>query len=515
MESLKDRGILLWGCGERGEMAMTMFPWLPVRAAVDGDPTKQGKTWHGVEVISREAYLERYAELPVLVTPDRPEGVVSCLEAHGRHRFWLLRDLMQAREGAGFAIEAGRDEQDAIWAQQKWQLMAAIYEAQASRWHCIEKQYFELRFLHGKRKRHMGEILALLGKAKHPALTVRTATICAPFLELLNVPLTFVTFGDLPKETDLLIIHGLSMKDEILQAALQAEAREIPIIFTEDGFLRSIEPYDGELRFATSHAIQLDMGGLYIHADSPSLLEESMNSEKVPRNEEIRRVHQLVQKIRQERLTKYNHQQVTGARLGSLGREKVLVVDQVYGDKSIAYGWATDETFMEMYRKAVEENPDADIYVKAHPVPSKGHFGSVREGGRIHLLTEPMNPIELIEQMDKVYVCTSQLGFEAAFCGKEVHTFGMPFYAGWGFTVDAQPNPNRHRKRTVEEAFYFAYIVCTVYVSYKTHGICSIEQAIEELLELRNAYWRRNDGTGKKGWKDGDAAKSERAGAGL
>jgi len=255
--------------------------------------------------------------------------------------------------------------------------------------------------------------------------------------------------------------------------------------------MRSIEPGAGTLRYAAAHAIQLDMGGLAIHADSPSLLEDSMNSNRELDDEELTRARNIIQKLRRERLTKYNHQRLTGRQLGTPGREKVLVIDQVYGDKSITYGWATDDTFLEMYRKAVEENPDADIYVKAHPVPSKGHFASVKAQGRIHLLTEPMNPIELAMQMDKVYVCTSQLGFEAAFCGKEVHVFGMPFYAGWGFTVDAQQNPNRRRIRTVEEAFYFAYIASSVYVSYQSHGICEIEQAIEELLELRKEYFHR------------------------
>ena len=489
MKKLEEQGILLWGCGERGEMTMTMFPWLPVRAAIDGDSAKQGKTWHGVEVISRETYLERYADLPVLVTPNCPEGIVTFLKQHGRHRYWILRDILQ-EQNQPFCLEdaEAEDSDDVSWACRRWQIIAFIQAAVVSRWHQIGKAYFEWHFLsrrHGQKKE---ELLALLRQSKHPVLTTAYASNRAPFLEILDAVPVSVKFGDLPKNADLFLIHGLFTRDEILQQALQAEARGIPIVFTEDGLLRSIEPYDGERQYAAAHAIQLDMGGLYIHADSPSILEDSMNSEKELSDEELLRVRRIIQTLRRERLTKYNHQRLTGMRIGMPGREKVLVIDQVYGDKSIAYGWATDDTFMEMYQKAVEENPEAEIYVKAHPVPSKGHFASVKEDGRVHLLTEPMNPIELVEQMDKVYVCTSQLGFEAAFCGKEVHVFGMPFYAGWGFTMDAQQNPNRRRKRTVEEAFYFAYIDCAVYVSYRTHGICEIEQAIKELLELREEY---------------------------
>ena len=490
MEGLKDHGILLWGCGERGEMAMTMFPWLPVRAAVDGNPAKQGKTWHGVEVISREAYLKRYAELPVLVTPNQPEGIVTFLQQHGCHRYWVLRDILQ--EDGAFGLDDAEEAADVTWTCWKWQIVAAIQQAAASRWHRIGKEYYERHFLCGNHGQTKEEILALLRRAKHPVMTTAYAANRAPFLELLDVVPVSVKFGDLPAEADLFLIHGLFMRDEILQQALQAEARGIPIVFTEDGFLRSVEPCDGALHYAAAHAIQLDVGGLATHADAPSLFENSMNSDRELSDEERMRVRRIIQTLQRERLTKYNHQRLTGRRLGTPGREKVLVIDQVYGDKSIACGWASDEMFLEMYEKAVEENPNADIYVKAHPVPSRGHFASVKAGGRIHLLTEPMNPIELAMQMDKVYVCTSQLGFEAAFCGKEVHVFGMPFYAGWGFTVDAQQNPNRRRKRTVEEAFYFAYIACSVYVSYQSHGICEIEQAIEELLALREAYFQRN-----------------------
>lgn len=110
-------------------------------------------------------------------------------------------------------------------------------------------------------------------------------------------------------------------------------------------------------------------------------------------------------------------------------------------------------------------------------------------GGNIHFLRDAINPIVLLEAMDKVYVCTSQMGFEALMCGKEVHVYGMPFYAGWGVTMDRQNCPRRTRRREIWEIFYVAYVLCTVYVSYRTQGICEIEQAIEEIAELRDKYF--------------------------
>ena len=40
--------------------------------------------------------------------------------------------------------------------------------------------------------------------------------------------------------------------------------------------------------------------------------------------------------------------------------------------------------------------------------------------------------------MDRVYVVSSTMGFEALLAGKSVTCFGMPWYAGWGATDDRQ-----------------------------------------------------------------------------
>ena len=102
-----------------------------------------------------------------------------------------------------------------------------------------------------------------------------------------------------------------------------------------------------------------------------------------------------------------------------------------------------------MLEAAVKENPDADIIVKTHPDTkngAKGYYTELKSHDNIYLQTEPINPVSLIKYVDKVYVCSSQFGFEALMAGKEVHTFGMPFYAGWGLTVDAQNCENQMRR---------------------------------------------------------------------
>ena len=73
--------------------------------------------------------------------------------------------------------------------------------------------------------------------------------------------------------------------------------------------------------------------------------------------------------------------------------------------------------------------------------------------------------------------------------GKEVHTFGMPFYAGYGLTIDYQKCERRTNKRTLEEIFYITYINYSYYVNPEKEERCEIEEAIDYLIKLRREYF--------------------------
>ena len=69
----------------------------------------------------------------------------------------------------------------------------------------------------------------------------------------------------------------------------------------------------------------------------------------------------------------------------------------------------------------------------------------------VEILAEAINPVALLQQVSRVYVCSSQLGFEALMAGRAVRCFGAPFYAGWGLTEDERAVPRRDRTRTLDE----------------------------------------------------------------
>lgn len=298
-------------------------------------------------------------------------------------------------------------------------------------------------------------------------------------------------YGDIPSDVDMIAYHGLGITPYNLEIYNQAVQRNIPVIMFEDGFLRSLKPAGFEDRAdrVIGRSIILDGCGLYINAYSESEIERILNSNYVLSKSEEKRARELVDCIVSYKLSKYNHQPLTGNVPGRQGVEKVLIIDQVPEDRSISFGMATEETFSDMLKAAIKENPSSDILIKKHPVAEKTHYANVT-GENIYLMEAPINPITLLEQVDKVYVCSSQMGFEALLCGKEVHTFGMPFYAGWGVTLDRQHCSRRRKTRNVEEIFYVAYVLMTHYISVKKGRECSIEEMLEELISLRNEYFQ-------------------------
>lgn len=288
--------------------------------------------------------------------------------------------------------------------------------------------------------------------------------------------------------------HYFNNKYSIAQKAVYFNK---PIYTLETGFLYGATTFadrNCDEKYNSCISFVLDSVVPYYDARYASNLEQMLNNKDlVVTEEQKRRARKCIDKIVETHLTKYNHQPIFEPAIGRKGVKKVLVVDQSYGDMSIAKGLGCDETFEKMLKCAIEENSDADIIVKTHPDTMTGNRGGYYTGLKAHdniyTQTSPINPISLIKYVDKVYVCTTQFGFEALMCNKEVHVFGMPFYAGWGLTKDEQKCVRRTNKRSIEEIFYLAYIVYTHYTNPETQKKCEIEEAMDYLLRLREEFW--------------------------
>jgi capsular polysaccharide export protein len=207
------------------------------------------------------------------------------------------------------------------------------------------------------------------------------------------------------------------------------------------------------------------------------------------------------------RLSKYNYAR---SYRSALPENYVLVVDQTFGDASIAYGLASADSFDQMLKCALSENPAAQIVLKVHPEvilgSKRGHFDltALANEARIVILGSDAHPAGVLEGAAAVYVVTSQMGFEALLWGRRVRTFGMPFYAGWGLTEDELPAPDRRRPVPLENLVHAALIDYPRYIDPETGERCEPERVVEWMSLQRRMRERFPDllyAVGFSDWK--------------
>jgi capsular polysaccharide export protein len=89
------------------------------------------------------------------------------------------------------------------------------------------------------------------------------------------------------------------------------------------------------------------------------------------------------------------------------------------------------------------------------------------------------------------------MGFEALLCDKNVYTYGVPFYAGWGITNDRGNktllNRRSGKKRSIEELFWFAYIWYSRYFHPIKCESCELEELLEYLVIARDNYFKEGN----------------------
>ncbi|WP_053157566.1 capsular polysaccharide biosynthesis protein [Pseudomonas sp. P1.8] len=280
-------------------------------------------------------------------------------------------------------------------------------------------------------------------------------------------------------------VRDIGQADEVLAwgrkpSALRAEAAGVeaglPLLTVEDGFLRSVGLGADEPPLS----LVVDPLGIYYDASSPSRLEQLI---PVPLTEaQNLRARALQASWCEERVSKYN-----GARIKALDLPQpcVLVADQTRGDASLQGASAAD--FERMLDAALARHPQSTVVVKVHPDVvagrKQGHFDLValRKHPRVRVIAEDVHPAELLSGVQAVYVMTSQLGFDALLWGVTVYTFGMPFYAGWGLTVDALPAPERRQRVSLEQLLHAALVEYPRYVDPETGAPCEPETVLKWL----------------------------------
>ncbi|HHX4698311.1 TPA: hypothetical protein ACQ744_001918 [Escherichia coli] len=267
-----------------------------------------------------------------------------------------------------------------------------------------------------------------------------------------------------------------------------------PIFILEDGFIRSVKI---GLSDTPGLSVIIDDTTAYYDATKQSRLERLLQSGPDLNHEQKIRARKAINKIVSNRVSKYNDSINIHLPIGRDGVDKILLIDQRYGDQSVPSALADDKSFESMLANAISNNPDADIIIKQHPDAIKGGKSSYFNNGlieqyrqiypNIYTVTIDINPYAMFEYVKEVYVVSSGVGFEALMAGKKVHCFGMPYYAGWGLTEDKLSLERRTRKRSLEDIFYFAYIECSRYYNPDEEQVVEVENIVDYIVKHRKS----------------------------
>ena len=266
--------------------------------------------------------------------------------------------------------------------------------------------------------------------------------------------------------------------------------KSVNLIRVEDGFLRSVG-LGGDLIRPQSWVF--DNMGIYYDSSKPSQLETILNNTEFESEELVRAKH-LIGKLNVHRISKYN---LGDSQLEIKNEKKkaILVVGQVEKDASIRFGTGAVNTNLKLLQSVRKKFPEAYIIYKPHPdvvagIRKKGE-NKVLEKKYYDLKVESGDALALFDSIDSVHTMTSLVGFEALLRNKKVYTYGQPFYAGWGLTIDLMPIERRCRQLSLEELVAGSLIRYPTYVSRTSKMYTSPEKVVEELIQQKEKGFQR------------------------
>lgn len=293
-----------------------------------------------------------------------------------------------------------------------------------------------------------------------------------------------------PKSPEgLTAVAGWGFKPTAKKAIEKAKEWNLPYLALEDGFIRSFG-----LGFEEPPlSLVIDPVGIYYDASKPSALENLLNSEGWESIELLEKAERLREVIINYEISKYNNAKPLPKDFFEKfrGKEKILVIDQTRGDMSVTLGGASEIDFERMLEEATQVAQNSVVFIKIHPDVlkgrKKGYLTKVKPSDRIVLIAESYSPISILKNVDAVFTVSSQMGFEALLLEKEVHCYGIPFYAGWGLTKDKKTIERRKKKRSVLELLAAAYLIYPKYIDPIKKQLCSVFDVIKYLRNRKEA----------------------------
>jgi glycosyltransferase involved in cell wall biosynthesis len=261
------------------------------------------------------------------------------------------------------------------------------------------------------------------------------------------------------------------------------------------GFISNILPPYGSAMptFCSAISFVLDSRGYFNDGNVATDLEELLNTEFV-NEKQLLRSRNIINKIVKEKISKYNNFKSLSNIYKEKHKKNILVVQSEH--EIYKKFCKVNYSFEDMLNEVICNNPNANIVIKfSNNCCEKQlkRYKSILANLEADLTIKyfehhDSHPFDLVNQMDEVHVHNDMIGLDALMCGKLVYVYGIPFYAGWGLTIDKIPLPRRKRKLSIEELFYISYILYCNYVNPETQAICEIEEGIDYLLKIKKMY---------------------------
>ena len=247
------------------------------------------------------------------------------------------------------------------------------------------------------------------------------------------------------------------------------------LVFIEDGFVHSF----GIKKKKIPLTICYDNNGIYYDCTRNNDLREFLKQKLSKKN--ISRAKNIVQLWKKYSISKYNFPSF----IEPPSSPYILLIDQTFGDLSLEYGDANEDSFKRMFEFAINNWPDHRIIIKTHPdVISYRKKGCIDSSKYVKDNIKVIGGIgqinRLIEFCTAVCVVTSQVGFEALIYGKDVHVFGRPFYSGLGLTIDHNTNNEKVEKHiSLEQLVFSSLVKYQICFDPRTKKKCEIEEIMK------------------------------------
>ncbi len=304
------------------------------------------------------------------------------------------------------------------------------------------------------------------------------------------------------------VVLAWGRKETAAAAVEYANRRALPVWYLEDGWIRTSSERAHSRR---CYSILLDQVGVYYDASTPSTIENFLNQEDADFKAQCTATELAYAKACRKTLVdndicKYNYCQTRIPSYPDKGasnsldatdaiEDYVLVVDQTRDDASVKFGGMDEASFRRMLDAAIDENPNTPVYVRTHPDVvagrREGYLSDYAKTLNVPVIAGFDNPLPWVKKAARVYVGTSQLGYEALLCDRPVTVFGAPFYAGWGLADERQEMTRRKQLRTIDQLFYASHINLARYCSPMNGDAWQLHQVLDHVL-LQKDNFRRN-----------------------